>query len=258
MRAHYFAMFAMATVAALAKPAGANLVFSDNFSSYTNGNLVGQGPWVQLTAGTQPVQVSGGAASIAGPASGQYAEAPLGVTINTGSVFYGMDVSLASVNTTSTAYFTSLGSGGSSFQDRVYAQQSGSGYVLGIGVVSQGAVYGTTALNFNQDYRVVTEFDYIGNDDETAELFVDPVDSTNPANDTPYIESADTVGNAGNSAYFDIRQATSGPTGTIDNVDVATDFASAVAAAPVPEPVGAMGLVFLAIGSMRRFRGAAR
>ena len=43
----------------------ANILFSDNFNSYSPGNLVGQGGWAaHSAAGLTPVQVSGGTISL--------------------------------------------------------------------------------------------------------------------------------------------------------------------------------------------------
>ncbi len=55
------------TVVALANPAQATIYLSDDFSTFTSGDLVGQNGWTQLpTSATLPLQVTGGKVVIPG------------------------------------------------------------------------------------------------------------------------------------------------------------------------------------------------
>src|SRR5258706_3089560 len=73
---------------ATAKVFGAQ-IFWDNFDSYSAGNLVGQGPWLQTGASaTTPIQVSGGRAALG--TSGQDVNAPFSspLSLVAGNSFY--------------------------------------------------------------------------------------------------------------------------------------------------------------------------
>ena len=57
----------IAVYGAVVNSAGAVLYISDDFSTYSNGNLVGQNGWTQFTtSGTLPIQVTSGQAVIPG------------------------------------------------------------------------------------------------------------------------------------------------------------------------------------------------
>lgn len=242
---------AICAVLAIAPAARASVIFSDSFA-YPDGNLVGQGPWVQQgTTTTNPVQLSGGQVLLG--TSGQDVEAPLSTAITSGSIYYGADIDVTASG--SGDYFLHTRSTGSSFAARLYAKTDpNGGYDLGLGLTSAAASYGATALTLGQTYHVVVRYDFVaGTSNDTAALYVNPADALDQTNDMPYVTAVQTAGTGDNSSSnnIDFRQGggnTAAPTVTVDNLVVSTDFASSAAsAAATPEPTG---LALLAVASL--------
>jgi len=259
-----FSGLLLATVVAHATP-----LFSDNFNSYTAGNLagttangIGQGTWAQdNTSAAAPIQVTatggvGGTPGVSLAATGQDVYAPLTagtITLNTGdTLFMGIDIAVASVANTSGDYFmhwaNTVGNTGT-FIDRLYVKASGTGYVLGWAGSSGANVYGTTVLSFGTAFNhVVTAYTVVsGAANDTGAIYVNPTDPI-MANNTAYLSSAWTAGAEATGetvAQVDLRQGANGPVMTVDNLTASLAFGDVI---EVPEPgclslLGGFGLL---------------
>ncbi|MEQ1935534.1 MAG: hypothetical protein ABL962_16870, partial [Fimbriimonadaceae bacterium] len=154
----------------LAQPASATIFFNDDFSTFTSGNLVGQPGYTQVGASaTGPLQVAGGNVVVPGGQSVDNQDALRGaaVTLTDGtSLFMAASINISSAPSftansgNGSAYFLAIRSGGFD-NGRIVAKTSStdpSKYVLGVRATGQGAntfVFGTTELNFGQEYNVV-------------------------------------------------------------------------------------------------------
>jgi trimeric autotransporter adhesin len=245
----------------------ATALFSDSFT-YPDGNLVGQGPWLQNgTSATTPIQVLGGKAMIG--TSGQDVNAALSspFSLVDGSSFYiGATINLSAAQATGD-YFLHWSPATSStiFISRVEARSSGAGFQLGyVETSGTGAslTWGTQVLNFNQDYRMVLSYNVVaGGVNDTADLYVNPTDNLVQGNNTPYLHdtwdsaTAETV----TLGAVNLRQGTAAnaPTLSLDNLDVTTTFTEAATFTSVPEPtslsiLGAFALLSWHIGRRRK------
>ena len=231
-----------------ASPLGsqATVVFYDDFNSYNNGNLVGQGTWAQTgTIATSPVQVSGGTVVLG--TSGQDVYAPLTspISITDGSTFYiGATVDLTAAQATGDYFLHWTPTVGNStiFPERLFAKSSGAGFVFGYDASSGGTVnYSPTVLSLNTSYRIVLAYTGVnGALNDTFALYVNPTDTLVEGNNTAYLTSG-YVGTGAESttvAAINLRQgsASSAPSVILDNLTVATLFSDAAPVAPVPEP----------------------
>ena len=242
---------------AMAAPVSAQVLLSDNFA-YTNGNLVGQGGWeLTGTAAPNPIQVTSSSVAL-GP-TGQDANENFTSVANSGSVYYGIDATISAARTGD--YFAHVAQAGTSnFFARLFVRTAAGGFQFGIANGNGTPTYGTTALSLDQEYRVVARYDFVaGAANDTVALFVGPMSATEGMN-TPYI---DTVNNGGTNldavsiGEFNLRQggANSSPTLFVDDLIVATDFASVVIL-PVPEPATALaaGAAGLGLAGLARRR----
>ena len=223
----------------------ATVIFSDNFNGYNNGNLVGQGGWLQTgTSAVTPLQVNAGVLSVG--SSGQDAYSAFGSAVSTtagGSLFVGLDLDVTAAQATGD-YFLHFGStvgGTSGFYDKVWVKSSGSGFVLGSQDNNGTVTYGSTVLSLGTSYRLVTEEDFVsGPLNDTFEFYVNPTDLTTAANNTAYLSAtwSGTTAEASSYAEINIRQGTASaaPTETVDNLIVGTDFSDVSGVSAVPEP----------------------
>jgi hypothetical protein len=176
---------------ALGAPAQAQTLASANFSSYANGDLVGQNGWLQYnTSATAPIQVVNGAVTWAGngltSVNNQDAMLSFGQVIaqpSSGSTILNFDL-LLSVSSAGAApsYFAALNGLDSTvtvnnFQNvRIAARSSGSGFVFGTRLNGQGGYpfgYGSTVLNYNQVYALRAEVNLVaGNANDFINLYV--------------------------------------------------------------------------------------
>jgi MYXO-CTERM domain-containing protein len=181
---------ATAIVATSATASASYLAYAD-FSSYANGNLVGQNGWQQYnTQSTNPFQVNGGAVSWAGNGltASNHQDAMLAfanqITQPTeGTTILNFDIVLT-VNTagSSPSYFAAMNQNtgtttSGNFQNvRMVAKSSGSGFVFGSRVNGQSGYafgYGTDELTFGQTYALRAEVNLVaGNANDFIRIFV--------------------------------------------------------------------------------------
>lgn len=199
---------ALALVAAVS-PVFAAPIFSDNFSTFQNGNLVGQNGYTQYattnqttgvvtSSSTNPIQVTNGVVTVPGIAAsgtggatndGQDVFKAFITPVNSGSAYVGLSLTVSSAGTTSSyiAGFVDNSTTSNFVNGRIAPRANGDGtYSLGVRVTGQGGapfVYGGS-LNFNQTYSVVERFNFVtGPNNDTVDLFVN-TPSENGA--TPY------------------------------------------------------------------------
>jgi hypothetical protein len=236
--------------------------FIDNFS-YSNGNLVGQGSWVQTgTSATTPIQVASGRAVIG--TSGQDVNAPLtaNISLTSGnSFYYGATINLTAAQSAGDYFlhFTPSSGETSLFFGRVFAKSSGSGFLVGYLETSGGAGavvnYGTTELSFNTDYRIAVAYNVVGGTlNDTAALYVNPTDS-NVGGNTPYLSDSwgSTSAEPSVVGAINLRQggAANSASVKLDDLIVSTSFAD-VAAVPEPSTFILGGLGLLSLFALRR------
>jgi len=166
-------------------------LISVDFSSYSDGNLAGQNGWQQYQTQTNaPITVTSGRVGWTGngntSANNQDVMLAFGSQVaqpTTGTTTLIWDT-LLKVSSAGAApsYFAALNtltgtSTSGNFQNaRLVAQSSGSGFVFGARVNGQSGypfAYGTSVLNFNQDYLLRAEVDLLaGNANDTIRLYV--------------------------------------------------------------------------------------
>jgi hypothetical protein len=256
------ALAAAVLCGALASAAQATVALSDNFDSYTNGNLVGQGGWGQTGASTtNPIQVTNGQVGLTTTGQDVYEPFSSPVAHTDGSGIYtGFDVTVTSAQSAGD-YFLHLSDPAgttTNFWQRVFVKSSGSGYLLGlVDTAGTGSTvtYGTDALNLNQSYHVSLAWNFVsGLKNDTFSMYVNPSSPVEGSN-TPYMTltwTSTTVDEpAAQLSAINLRQGTASnaPGVIVDNLVVATTFAE------VPEPAT---LVLLAAGAafFRRTRCA--
>src|SRR5262249_36769337 len=190
-------------IAAVSSNAAFAQFINDSFSTFANGNLVGQNGWTQLasgpTPGNAPIQVVGGQVGIpvlgvqAATADNQDAykaftnvPAP---AVGTTAVYVGLVMSVnasftspsPNPGTPTPSYFMALTDSPAGFaNERLTAKDNGvgTGYFLGARVTGQAAypfVFGTTSLTYGQVYNVVVEADMIaGLSNDMIKVYINP------------------------------------------------------------------------------------
>lgn len=178
-----------ATLCVASASAALQVLASADFSTYANGNLVGQNGWQQYNPQTtNPLQVSGGKVSWAGGVTSNDQDAMLAFANQitqpaSGTTVLNFDILLSVASAgASPSYFAALNqntgtSTSGNFQNvRMVAQASGSGFVFGTRVNGQGGYpfgYGTTVLNFGQTYALRAEINLVaGNANDFINLYV--------------------------------------------------------------------------------------
>jgi trimeric autotransporter adhesin len=232
------AVLAVSGVKSFAAP-----VLSDNFNSYTNGNLVGQDGWAQTGASaTTPIQVNSGVVTIGSSGQDVYSPFSSPVTLADGqSLYFGLTLNVSAAQATGDYFlhFTPNAGNSSLFYDRAFVQSTSGGYLLGLlGTSGAGTVtYGTQVLSFGTSYNFVLAYNYFSATTNSAidSIYINPTDPA-VANNTAYLTAA-WQGSADTNqiAAVNFRQGTasSAPTLTVDNLVVSQTFGDTV---PAPEP----------------------
>ena len=264
------ALVSLAALGAHSLNANAATYLMEDFSTYADGNLVGQNAWTQLGGtATAPIQVSGGQVVIPAAladnqdayhnnSAGSIAAPGVGTT----SIYLGLKMSVQTAPTVgfppNPSYFAALytGDNASGFaNERLFASASGSGYVLSAKVTGQaGAPFatGTTVLDFDTVYNIIVRANMnAGAGNDTMQVYVNPTQSDVNL-ETPYLTAAIGTGTdptgIGSLVLSQFGNASTLAAGvTIDSIVMADSFAEA---AMVPEPsslllAGAAGLALL-------------
>jgi hypothetical protein len=206
------------------------VIVSDDFS-YPDGPLSGQSPspgftWTTISGTANEIQVSGGSISLSDSLS-EDVQIPFSA-VSSGSIYFGFDVQVADPGAytgTDFEYFAHFDAG--SFTARLdVAAFSAAGWKPGIATTSSTAESIWTAdLDYATPYRIIVGYDFTTG---LASTWIDASSVT----DTRITST--TAGSGSSIDGFNFRQSSSSPDLdlVIDNLTVATDFASVA----VPEP----------------------
>lgn len=248
-------LFASASLI-LAVNVQATTLFSDSFA-YPDGNLGGQGGWITNNGTANPFQVTGGKVFMT--TSGLDMNAPLSspLSLVDGTSFYiGATLNFSAAQSAGDYFLHwSPATGSTTFISRLHARSSGAGFQLGYLETSGtggSLTYGSTVLNFNQDYRVVIAYNVVaGTVNDTASVYVDPIDYAVQGNNTPYLTDTwnSVTGESASIGAINLRQGNAGnaPTLSVDNLVVATDFSEMVVPEPSSAALFALGVMALSV-----------
>jgi hypothetical protein len=250
-------MVAAVAVAASASSALATSVFFEQFD-YSAGPLNGTLNWERHSGTDNQIQIIDSASqsgnSLVSPVSGVTAPAGNRITINgtdsedisrsftpiTGdgnSAYAGFLVRFTAQPSAGGTYFAHFTEGtavgGTGFRARLWSRSSGSGFNLGLSRSGNTPVWGSTEYNLNQTYHIVLRYSMVsGATNDIVDLHVDP--SNLSVEGTPTLSYSGSDADANNATglgRFAFRQATGIGTIEIDQVQVATTYATA---APLP------------------------
>lgn len=243
----------------------ANTILSVDFSTYADGNLVGQNGWVQyLSQTTAPIQVQSGAVSWAGGSTVNNQDAMLGFASQiaqptSGAMVYDLDMRMqvTSAPASNPSYFAALqtlttNATSGNFQNaRIVAQSRGSGFSLGTRVNGQSGYpfsLGTDELNLNQTYAVRARIHMVaGNANDFIELYVGDTFSNLSLHTTAGYAGAGSVTDPlyGGILLSQFGSATSGEAGV-------RIFSMSFSAVPEPSSMALLGMVSIAGFALRR------
>jgi hypothetical protein len=178
----------------------------------------------------------GNAATLAQTGQDVYQSFP---TIDQGSVYFSMMLSVDSAKTGD--YFTALSPSGAqtNYYARLHLKASGAGYSVGISKsneVSGGAQYGTTVLNFKTTCLVVVKYTFTGttadstNDPISVYVFTSTIPTTEPGTAEINAYVAPSKNDAVNLGFITLRQGTTGaaPALTVDGFRIGTAWPTGV------------------------------
>lgn len=244
MRVHATALLPLALAAILVSPANSAVLMTDTFP-YPDGNLAGNGGWVNFSGALTDIQVLLGRAVGSGPNAND--DHSLFAAQPTSTPTYAcFDVIIPTIaGAPKPIYFAMLKDGGTSiFVSRVYVLAITGGWTFGISYSSTSTTVGVTpwsatTLSYGTNYRVAIKYDPAVS---TSRLWVDPVN-----------EASTSVANVGTAAAvavsgFGLRQSASASTlpaspsyaGTadwgfsVDNLGVGTTFDDACSGGVTP------------------------
>lgn len=263
------AILSLAIVAAVSAipSAQAAIYFADNFATFADGNLVGQGGYTQVgTISTLPLQVSNGRVLIPGGQTANNQDAvrlidPV-APVAGNSVYVGALLTITSAPTSAdgSSYFLAIRS--NTFDNgRIVARQSStdsSKFSLGIRATGQTGntfVFGSE-LDYGTDYVVIMAIDFVnGTSNDVFSLYVNPV-STIRANNTVYASVVNAATDMDDYRGVTISQFASTTLTTagasIGALAMTNDFGDAVQAVPEPATMAVLGLGALALMRRRR------
>ena len=241
-----------------ASAANAAVYYSTNFSSYSDGNLVGQNNWKRTgTIDTNPIQVTGGQAVVGTTGQDVYSSFSSSAPNTQGSTLYfAATMTLTAAQTAGDYFFHVSDPAGSAsnFYGRVFAKSSGIGFVLGLSPNTTTAVYGSSVLSFNQSYQVVVAWDFVtGASNDTFSLFVNP-NSSDRATLSAYVVSAAFASGEPTAqvSAINLRQGTgsNAPSVRVSTLAAGSTLAD-VGVVPAPGAIALLGVAGL-VGSRRR------
>ncbi|MEI7981858.1 MAG: chitobiase/beta-hexosaminidase C-terminal domain-containing protein, partial [Bacteroidota bacterium] len=205
------AIFVMAVFFTSFHQAGWGQLVYDDFTSYTLGNLAGQGSWVKGGTGPDATVANAAPLTYAGYNGGgaEYVVMPTGTstasrvyklfapvtTYNSTTFYYSLLLRVTTPGASSNGYFMSFGNAAgatASLGGKLYVKASGAGFNIGVSKTTTSAVtYGTTVLTIGQTYLIVVRytFNLAGTTapncyDDQAYLWVDPVITSEPSTAT--------------------------------------------------------------------------
>ncbi|MBC8140038.1 MAG: hypothetical protein H7Y38_01210 [Armatimonadetes bacterium] len=275
-------LFAAALVALATVPAKAVVLISDNFATFSDGTLAGQGGYTAYAASTtSPLQVVGGRVVIpnltpAATTDNQDVIKSVGTPIvtpgaGTASAFVGMNLRVNTAPLATNSYFfatsDALATGMGVFQNHritVRPDASGTGFNFGVRVNGQGGnpfAFGGQ-LPLGSFFSIVAELNLTaGAPNDSVRLFVNPT-STDLASQTPYVTvtagtgTADVTQIAG-VVFSQFASATTGQSGIeITDLRVADNFAQAVVPETSTVALAGLGVLPLALVAIRRRKAA--
>jgi hypothetical protein len=230
-------------------------VLSDNFNSYNNGALVGQGTWAQTsTSVVNPVQVNNGLVTLTNTGQDIYDPFSSAVTLADGqSLYFGLTLDVTAAGTGDYfMHFTPNAGNSTVFYDRVFVQATTGGYFLGLEGTSTGGAtvsYGTQVLSLGTSYNFVLAYNYSATTTSNSvdAIYINPTDPT-VGNNTAYLTApwGSATPDTNQIAAVNFRQGGGAiaPTETVDNLVVSQSFADMV---PAPEP---STMALAAVGGM--------
>ncbi len=258
-----FIRILLATAAVFGASTAFAAIVSSDFSTFTNGNLVGQNGWAQFsTSSTSPIQVAGGKATWTGGAivDNQDAYLPLGTIITqpasgTTFVYVALQLSVASAGA-APSYFAALNQNqtavttGSNFQNARLAAKDNVGdstFDFGSRVNGQGGypfVYGNAGLTYGATYNLVARISMVtGNSNDMIDLFVteasQPFDFVTAYSTSAYTSGTVTDPTFGGLLLSQFGSGTVNQSGvSINKVMVTSDFTEvqAFVVTAIPEP----------------------
>ena len=254
-----------------AEAARAATIASADFSTYTDGNLVGQNGWAQYQSQTTlPLLVSAGQVSWPGNAIVNNQDAFLAfpeqeIQPLTGTTVLTWDtvINVTAPSVSNPSYFLALNTLTTSttsgnFQNaRLTAQASGDGYLFGARVNGQSGypfAYGTTVLNIDEDYALRAEIHMVaGNANDFINLYVGP----DFDNLTFYATAGYSTGTVSDPLFGAILLSQFGSASVIEaGVSISSTSISVV---PEPATIGLAGIGIAAagLGLRRRLRKGA-
>ena len=232
----------------MGRPVNGAIVFSDDFNAYTDGNLVGQGGWVQLGSSVvNQVQVSSG--SVVNLTTGQDVQKPFSSVVaraageaNGEILVTEFDLNLSSAGDDDFFAHITVSPGNTTFFNRFYSQAGTAPGTFQLAVSASIVSGGVVNLNYGGDlllgqtYHVQSRWDFLpGTLNDQFSLKIDGAPYVAPfAWDSGTAEST-------NLGVFNLRQGGGDAPGvaSIDNV-VVTHI--------VPEPATFALAAFAALG----------
>lgn len=267
-------LFGGIAVALIAGTASASVQFQSDFSTFNNGDLVGQGGWSQLGASsTNPLQVGNGRVIVPGLGTGNgdgqdaiRSFGPVSAVDNT-SIYAALTLNVNTVlapntSTSGSSYLLALQSNGFA-NFRVSTRQGTTPGTFQIGIRPTGQSGNTFVfggdLPLNTDLSLVLAWNFVaGAQNDVTAAYVNPT-SLDEGDNSAY--AVNTQANAsGDATSFDgllISQFTSATSttqtgATIGKVIVTDDFGEAVSYIPTPGSAVLLGLGGLVASRRRR------
>jgi hypothetical protein len=168
-----------------------------------------------------------------------------------GAVYASALINLSAAQATGDYFFCIMT--GTTYNVRLFAKSSGTGYVLGINKAGGTTLYDATVRTFSTTYLVVLKYEFIaGTLNDPVSLYVNPtLGGTEPS---PLLTSTGTpTADAASISSYGFRQGTAGsaPTLVIDGIMVGTTWASvtplaAGTASITPSSASLTGLTYVA------------